>query len=121
MRSPVLTLKRAKALRRSMTKPEVMLWSRLRRLEGEQPWRRQHPVGAYIADFFCAPAKLVAEIDGHVHGEDAQRDHDERRDRWMLSQGLTVQRVAASAVFKDAEGVADGLRLLASDLARKRS
>jgi len=117
MRSSTLTLKRAKSLRRAMTKPEVLLWTRLRqRVENAPVWRRQHPLGPYIADFYCAAAELVAEIDGHLHGDDSQRLHDERRDRWMASQGLRVERVAASSVFADPDRVADGLRRLAAEL-----
>jgi very-short-patch-repair endonuclease len=121
MRSSILTLKRAKVLRRAITEPEAMLWSRLRRrMSGEHLWRRQHPLGPYVADFYCAAAKLVAEIDGHQHGDDAQRAHDRRRDHWMTSQGLTVQRITASSVYADADQAADGLRLLASEIVRTR-
>ncbi len=90
------------------------------RLEGAQVWRRQHPIGPYIADFYCPSARLVAEIDGHGHGEDAQRAHDIRRDQWLVVQGLVVQRILASSVFEDADTVAEGLRLMASERAKGR-
>ncbi len=105
-----------------MTKPEVLLWTKLRhRIEDAPVWRRQHPLGPYIADFFCPRAELVAEIDGHIHGDDAQRLHDERRDHWMISRGLRVERVLASSVFEDLDGVADGLRRLATELSKASS
>jgi len=101
-----------------MTGPEAMLWTRLRRRLPEAPvFRRQHPVGPYILDFFCPAAHLAVEIDGHVHGDERQRAHDARRDRWLRIQGLKVHRIAASSVYENAEEVADGLRLLASELA----
>ncbi|WP_332772586.1 endonuclease domain-containing protein [Phenylobacterium sp.] len=98
-----------------------MLWSRLRRRLPDEPvFRRQHPVGVYILDFFCPTARLAVEIDGHLHGEDAQRAHDERRDRWLVSQGLVVQRITASSVFEDVDEIADGLRILAASLAGQK-
>jgi very-short-patch-repair endonuclease len=117
MRSAILTLKRAKTLRRTMTRPEVLLWTKLRRRIADAPiWRRQHPLGPYIADFYCPAARLVAEIDGHIHGDDGQRAHDVRRDHWMTSQGLRVERILASSVFDELDDVADGLRRLATEL-----
>jgi len=98
-----------------------MLWSRLRRRDADlPPWRRQHPKGPYILDFFCPAAALAVEIDGATHGEDAQIAHDERRDTWLREEGITVYRVAASSVFADVDGVADGARRLADELVAKR-
>ncbi|MDO8380254.1 endonuclease domain-containing protein [Phenylobacterium sp.] len=117
MRSSILTAKRAKSLRRSMTQPEVLLWSRLRRRLPDQPaFRRQHPLGPYILDFFCPAARLVVEIDGHRHGEPEQMRHDQRRDRFLMARGFAVHRIAASSVFEDVDEIADGLRVLAASM-----
>ncbi|MDB5493106.1 MAG: hypothetical protein JWP86_443 [Phenylobacterium sp.] len=114
MRSSILTSKRAKALRRSLTEPEVMLWSRLRRRLPDQPvFRNQHPIGPYILDFFRPAARLAIEVDGALHGEDDQIAHDEARDHWLGRRGIRVVRIPASAVFADLEEVADGVRLTA--------
>jgi very-short-patch-repair endonuclease len=121
MRSSLLTAKRAKALRRKLTEPELMLWSRLKRRSPEWPvFRCQHPFGPYILDLFCPAARLALEVDGAVHGGDAQMAHDDRRDAWLASQGVAVVRVPASAVFADANAVADGARRRAADLIEKR-
>ncbi|WP_271065817.1 DUF559 domain-containing protein [Caulobacter sp. NIBR1757] len=121
MRSTILAGKRARSLRREMSKPEVWLWTRLRvRLEGQPPFRRQHPMGHYILDFFCPQAKLVVEIDGQGHWTEEQAAHDARRDAWLRAEGLTVQRIAASEVLADPDAIADGLRLLAHELAEGR-
>lgn len=94
-----------------------MLWSRLRRrTPGGVVFRRQHALGAYILDFYCPAVRLAVEIDGAVHGEDSQIAHDERRDAWLRSQGVTVYRIAASSVFEDLDQVADGVRLVAAGL-----
>ncbi len=93
LRARPVTFKRAKVLRRSMTAPEVTLWSRLRACLSR--FRRQHPMGDYILDFYCPAAKLAIEVDGEVHGGADQQMHDERRERRLASQGVFVLRFAA--------------------------
>ena len=105
-----------------MTEPEVMLWVRLRRRLPDQPvFRRQHPLGPYIIDFYCPAAKLAVEIDGSTHWDDWQIAHDERRDAWLARQGIRVLRIGASSVFEDADEVADGARRLALEILRSRA
>ena len=100
MRAPILTLKRARALRRKMTLPEVILWQELRRDNlGKLPFRRQHPIGPYILDFFCSATRLAIEIDGTVHDGEQQFTHHERRDRWLAKEGIGVPRVAAADIL----------------------
>jgi very-short-patch-repair endonuclease len=122
MRSSILTSKRAEALRQALTAPELILWTRLKRRSPEWPvFRNQHPLGPYILDFFCPAAKLDVEIDGAIHGEEAQIAHDARRDSWLERQGITVYRVPASSVFHHPDEVADGVRRFARDLASARA
>lgn len=105
MRAPVLTLKRARRLRRTLTPPEVALWARLRsRQPGRPAFRRQHPVGPYILDFYCAKARLAVEIDGFVHQTEGRPEHDIRRTAWLGSQGVDVLRIPAAEVFRDRDG-----------------
>jgi very-short-patch-repair endonuclease len=96
MRAPILTQKRAKALRREMTQPERSLWSLLRREQLGLRFRRQHPIGPFILDFYCSSAKLCVEVDGPAHA--GQAEHDLRRDRWLGEQGIRVLRVTADDV-----------------------
>jgi very-short-patch-repair endonuclease len=84
-------------------------------------FRNQHPLGPYILDFYCPAAKLAVEVDGATHGEDLQAAHDARRDAWLESQGLTVYRVPAGSVFRNADQVADGARLKADELIALRA
>lgn len=91
-----------------------MLWSKLRvRRPGEPVFRRQHAFGIYILDFYAPSAQLAVEIDGAMHGDDGQIEHDRRRDAWLSAQGVHVLRVPASSVFQDLTEVADGVRRLA--------
>ena len=55
-------------------------------------FRRQHPLGSYILDFYCYDVKLAIELDGGQHAEDAQLKHDEKRSAWLKAQGITVLR-----------------------------
>ena len=95
---------RAKELRRGMTPPERTLWKHLRgkRLGGIR-FRRQHPIGPFIADFYCHDAKLVVEIDSSAH--DGRKPYDANRDEWMRANGIRVVRVMASDVTDHTEGV----------------
>jgi len=92
--------KRARRLRREMTKAEVILWTRLRRQQlGGYKFRRQHPIGPYIADFACAEEKLVLEVDGWTHSSKAERAHDAKRTEFMNALGWKVIRVENEDVY----------------------
>src|SRR5690606_23765848 len=98
MRSSILTLKRARALRRNLTQPEQTLWSLLRRKQLGLHVRRQHALGPYVLDFYCASAKLCIEVDGPVHAE--QTGRDARRDAWLAGQGIRTLRFSAEDLEK---------------------
>ena len=99
-----------------MSPPEVALWALLRTPADEAPrFRRQHPIGPYVADFYCPAARLVVEIDGWSHNMGDQPARDERRDAWMQERGYRVIRIPASEVFENAADVAE--RMVAEALA----
>ena len=110
MRAPLLTFKRARALRRALTLPEVVLWQALRggRVGGLR-FRRQHPVGPYVLDFYCPSARLAVEVDGAAHDLPEQAARDRRRDAWLADQGIRGLRVLAADVLDEErrEGVLD--------------
>jgi very-short-patch-repair endonuclease len=94
--APDITLKRARSLRKALTPQELGLWLRLKELQlGGFRFRRQHPVGPYIVDFYCAQARLAVEIDGEVHSLPEQVEHDRRRDAWLREQGIDTLRLSA--------------------------
>ncbi len=93
----------ARVLRRALTDGERLLWSRLR---GEQlgvKFRRQHPLGSYVADFACLAPKLIVELDGSQHADQAA--YDERRDQFFGAQGFDVLRFPANAPFLNLDGL----------------
>jgi very-short-patch-repair endonuclease len=100
-------MRAAKQQRRNMSPPEVKLWALLRRSPGGVAFRRQHPVGPYVADFYCPAAKLVIEIDGLIHDFTAEKDQS--RDEYMRGLNLAILRIPASEVMADALSVADAL------------
>jgi very-short-patch-repair endonuclease len=104
------TVSQARALRKRMTKAEVVLWSRLRRqVANGMRFRRQHPVGPYVADFACIEARLVVEIDGSSHEISAVREHDRKRTEFLQSRGWRVLRVTNEDVFKRLDDVVEGI------------
>jgi very-short-patch-repair endonuclease len=74
-----------------MTDDERRLWALLRRKQ--LAGYRQHPMGPYIADFFCPNARLIVELDGGQHSEDEQMHRDEIRTRWLVLRGYRVLRI----------------------------
>ena len=96
---------RARELRTNASPPERILW---RYLRGKQiagvKFRRQHPIGPYIADFYCPSCAVVVEIDGNSHAHDPKQ-HDAQRDQWMESRRIRVIRVPAREIFSNIEGV----------------
>lgn len=119
MDAPKPTLARARSLRKTMSPPEATLWIRLRNqgLDGLK-FRRQHPVGPYILDFYCDGARLAVEVDGATHNNEAQAAHDERRDRWLASQGIRTLRVSAEWVRRDLSGLLTHIAEAAADAER---
>jgi cyclase len=82
---------KARELRKRMTEQEKILWSFIRgRKQNGMYFRRQHPYGIYILDFYCFEAKLVIEIDGIIHIR--QHDYDSERTKYLESSGLKVLR-----------------------------
>jgi very-short-patch-repair endonuclease len=95
----------ARKLRREMSLPEVLLWQELRKRPAGLKFRKQHPAGAYSADFFCHAARLVVEVDGEAHGRGDRPQRDALRDRWFAQRRFRVLRIPAAEVLGDLEGV----------------
>lgn len=96
---------RAREQRRRPTLPEGLLWQILRQRPDGFKFRRQHPFGWYVVDFYCPAARLVIEVDGEAHSMGDNPQHDLRRDRWLQEQGLRVVRFNAADVMNDLDSV----------------
>jgi adenine-specific DNA-methyltransferase len=97
-------LHHARRMRREPTKTERMLWLRLRGQQlGGYKFRRQHPIGGYIADFCCAETKLVIELDGDVHA--FREDKDTQRTAELEAEGYRVIRFWNEQVLREVEAV----------------
>jgi very-short-patch-repair endonuclease len=102
-------LERAKELRRDMTAAERLLWAQLRtnRLDGFH-FRRQQIIDGFTVDFYCHAAGLVIEVDGPVHGQ--QAEYDAERDCVLGGRGLRVLRVRNEEVLQNMEHVLARIR-----------
>ena len=113
---PGRTVRHARRLRRTMTVPEVALWAVLRSRPAGLKFRRQHPAGPFVLDFYCAAALLAIEVDGEAHDRGDRPERDQRRDAVLATHGIETLRVPARAVLADLDTV---LRLVvAAALAR---
>jgi very-short-patch-repair endonuclease len=106
---PATSVKRAKRLRQELSLPETLLWRLLRTSPNGHKFRKQHPAGPYILDFFCARANLAIEIDGYAHDTGDRPQRDERRDQWLADQRIDTVRIPATDVLRDVTGVADAI------------
>jgi very-short-patch-repair endonuclease len=99
------TLAKAQRLRRDMTLAERKLWSILRNRQlDDAKFRRQQPIGPFIADFVCQERRLVIEADGGQHAENAA---DARRTAFLKSKGYRVLRFWNNDILTNLDGVAE--------------
>jgi very-short-patch-repair endonuclease len=105
LHGPKSTQSRAAKLRREMSLPEVLLWQELRKRPAGLKFRRQHPAGSFVLDFFCVEKKLAIEIDGEAHERGDRPQHDVVRDAWVLANGVRTCRIPAKDVLTNLEGV----------------
>ena len=109
IRTPAQVQQRARELRQQMTPAEKLLWSRLRskQLNGLK-FRRQHPLGPFIADFYCAAHRLVVEVDGDIH--DLQAERDAARTEQFEQHGYRVIRFRNEQVLNNIEDVLTAIK-----------
>ncbi|WP_082765269.1 MULTISPECIES: endonuclease domain-containing protein [unclassified Phenylobacterium] len=104
MHAPSAARDVARRLRRDTSLPEGLLWRAIkgRKLLGFR-FRRQHPMGPYVLDFYCRELMLCVEIDGASHSLGDQPQRDVRRDRWLAARGVRTVRLSASSVLEDVD------------------
>ena len=111
--APVESFLKAKQLRENMTDAESKLWDLLKNKNLNQlKFRRQHPIGLYIVDFYCHSLKLIIEVDGEYHQNSDQTELDMQRTLNLEEMGLTVIRFKNQEIFENIEKVIE--RILAA-------
>ena len=109
----------AKLLRRDQTDAERKLWRLLRPFRDDAiPFRRQAPIGPYVADFVWLGERLVIEVDGGQHNEARGEANDARRDAWLRSQGFEVLRFWNNDVLRNGKGCQE---VIAQVVGRRRA
>lgn len=94
------------ALRANSTPSEEILWEEIRnrKLNGLK-FKRQHSIGNYIVDFYCASKRLIVELDGEVHNTSDQKEKDKHRDENLSEMNFRILRISNSLVLNDMETV----------------
>ncbi|MBI2729205.1 MAG: DUF559 domain-containing protein [Sphingobacteriales bacterium] len=106
----------AKDLRRNMTDAEMLLWGYLKNGVKGLKVRRQHPLGIYIADFYCHKIKLIIELDGSVHEKLEVKEYDKKREDDLISWGYKVKRFKNEEVMAATDKVLDEINSIVENL-----
>ena len=112
---PIHNYSKARKLRAEMSLPEVLLWQYLRKQPMGVKFRRQHPVGDFVIDFYSPAAKVGVEIDGIAHDMGDRPQRDVIRDDWLNQRGIEVVRIPAKANLKSVEQAAHSIILYCLD------
>jgi very-short-patch-repair endonuclease len=111
----------AKVMRRVPTPAEDRFWQAVRNRQlANLKFRRQHPVGFFIADFYCHEHQLVIEVDGAVHNDQEQLDYDTGRNYEMTQLGMAVLRFKNEEVLENLEMVKRKITDFIDSQTRKR-
>ncbi len=91
----------AKDLRKNMTHAEMVLWGHLKAGVNGLKFRRQHPIGIYIVDFYCHKIRLIIEVDGKIHDKKEVKEYDLKRENDLKSWGYKILRFTNERVLRD--------------------
>ena len=94
-----------------MSLPEVILWQELRKRPEGFKFRRQHPAGPYVLDFYCEDARLCIEVDGGGHDVGDAPADDATRDKWLAEAGIRTFRLTAHEVLRNLGGTVQAVIL----------
>jgi very-short-patch-repair endonuclease len=106
----------ARRLRRDSTNVEMRLWQKLRNRQLGVDFRRQHPAGPFVLDFYCPALRLAVELDGGQHTDAAHETRDRARDRWLGERGVIVLRFWNTDVTQNLNGVLDVIAMKIGEL-----
>ena len=110
-----LLFERAKYLRNHLTNAEMKLWGYLRARPMGYKFRRQHPIGIYIVDFYCHACKLVIEADGSIHNKQDVKEADHERQVSLENDGLQVIRFTNNDILNNTEHVIEQINIILTE------
>ena len=93
----------AKNLRKNMTAAEMILWGHVKAGYEGIKFRRQHPLGIYIADFYCHKLRLIIEVDGNIHDKQEIKEYDIKHESYLINDGYTILRFSNYQVLKQTD------------------
>ena len=105
-----LVFELAKDLRKNMTQAENVLWMHLKSGINGLKFRRQHPLGIYIADFYCHKIKLIIEADGSIHDKPELKEYDKEREECLKAKGYHILRFTNKEIFIGIETVLEKIK-----------
>ncbi len=103
-------------LRQSMPKGERLLWSKLKANQLGYKFKRQYSIGSYIVDFYAPTLKLCIEIDGRTHDYDDQAEYDNRRQKYLESIGIIVERFNSKEIFDNIDSVVEKIWITGEEI-----
>lgn len=112
------TFRAAAILRRNMTVAELILWKKLKnRKIFSAKFRKQHPIGIFIVDFYCHQYKLVIEVDGDIHIDEIQNEYDLGRTEEIEKSGIHVIRFTNDQIIYNIDSVMSKILQIITELA----
>ena len=111
----------ARRLRRDSTNVEMRLWQKLRNRQLGVDFRRQHPAGSFVLDFYCPTLRLAVELDGGQHMEARHEARDQQRDRWLSERGVLVLRFWNFDITQNLKGVLEIIALKVGELQAQKT
>ena len=111
----------AKDLRKNMTHAEMILWNNLKAGINGLKFRRQHPIGIYVADFYCHKIKLIIEIDGSIHNKPETKNYDIKREKDLVDWGYKLIRFSNDEVNQALEKVLLTIKIKVEELTKLNS
>jgi very-short-patch-repair endonuclease len=111
----------ARRLRRDSTDVELRPWQRLRNKQLGIDFRRQHPAGPYVLDFYCPALCLAIELDGGQHAQPSHAQRDATRTRWLAERNVTLLRYWNSDVTQNLSGVLEDIAIKVAELQSART
>lgn len=104
MRPNQRALNRARGFRQNSTHAERRAWELLRDRAAGVKFRRQHPIGSWVVDFYCPEGRLAVELEGSVHSQPSQARRDVRKEQFLRQHGIHVLHIPNGWVLEDPEG-----------------